>query len=240
MINMRRHISDIPIAVLAGGLATRIRPLTESVPKAMLEVNGRPFIDLQLELLYKKGLRKVVMCTGYLGEKIKDHVDDGSQFGLQVSYSSDGDKLLGTGGAILKAMPLLGNTFFITYGDTLLDDNYELLVDSDPEFATMMIYKNDNQFDGSNVVFDGEHALYSKSSPAKEANYIDYGIALVQSVIFDGYGNDQVFDLAEIYEELSSELKLKASVASKRFYEIGSFTGIEETNEMMPETDGEF
>jgi N-acetyl-alpha-D-muramate 1-phosphate uridylyltransferase len=222
------NISEIPVAILAGGLAKRIRPLTETVPKSMLEINGRPFIDFQLELLHRKGLRKAVICLGHLGNKIEEHVGNGEKFGMNVTYSQDGEKLLGTGGAIVKALDQLGDRFFITYGDNLLDDDYQLMVQSDPEFATMMIYRNDNKFDQSNVVLDGNNVFYSKLSPEKHACYIDYGIALVNSKIFNEYKSRRQFDLAEVYEKLSREKKLKAAIASKRFYEIGSFLGLEE------------
>lgn len=232
-MNVLNKICDIPIAILAGGLATRIRPITETIPKAMLDINGRPFIDLQLELLHRKGLRKVVICLGYMGNKIEEHVGNGERFGLDVTYSHDGEKLLGTGGAILKALDQLGDLFFITYGDNLLDEDFHRLIEANSNFATMMIYKNDNQFDKSNVILDkNNNVIYSKHSSSKDANYIDYGISLVHSKIFNEYESRRVFDLAEVYEKLCHENKLKAAIATKRFYEIGSFSGLEELKKL--------
>ena len=103
----------LPVAILAGGLATRLRPITETIPKALIEIAGEPFIFHQLRYLHEQGITSVILCIGYLGEMIQELVGAGSQFGVQVSYSFDGPKLLGTGGAIKAARPLLGNNFFI-------------------------------------------------------------------------------------------------------------------------------
>src|SRR3989338_8954850 len=102
-----------PLALLAGGLAQRLRPITEKIPKALVEVNGKPFIACQMEQLKAEGLTRVVCCVGYKGEMIEKMIGDGARFGLRVSYSYDGKSLLGTGGAIKKALPQLGSEFFI-------------------------------------------------------------------------------------------------------------------------------
>jgi NDP-sugar pyrophosphorylase family protein len=123
------HIDQVPAAILAGGLATRLRPITEKIPKALVEVAGRPFIDHQLELLRDNGVRHVVLCLGYLGEMVRDHLGDGSRFGLQVGYSFDGDKLLGTGGALRRAAPQLGGgAFWVLYGDSFMDIDYRAIL----------------------------------------------------------------------------------------------------------------
>src|SRR5439155_27259492 len=102
------ELADVPAAVLAGGLATRLRPITQKIPKAMVEVAGRPFIDHQLDLLRRNGIRRVVLCLGYLGEQVAAHVGVGADRGMEIRYSFDGEKLLGTGGALRRALPLLG------------------------------------------------------------------------------------------------------------------------------------
>src|SRR5437764_9449211 len=96
-------IADVPVAVLAGGLATRLRPITETIPKAMVEVAGRPFVDHQLALLARNSVRRVVLCLGHLGEQVERHVGS-ARYGVQVQYSHDGDRLLGTGGALRRAL----------------------------------------------------------------------------------------------------------------------------------------
>src|SRR5436309_3537115 len=113
-----------PVAILAGGLATRLRPLTEKIPKALVPVAGRPFLAHQLELLRENGITRVVLCVGYLGEMIRDEFGDGREFGVELSYSFDGAKLLGTGSAVRKALPLLGETFYVLYGDSYLPIDY--------------------------------------------------------------------------------------------------------------------
>ena len=109
-----------PVAILAGGLATRLHPITQTIPKALIEVAGKPFIYHQLEYLRKQGVTSVVLCIGYLGEMIQEVVGDGSRWSMQVRYSPDGPILLGTGGALKQALPMLGERFFILYGDSYL------------------------------------------------------------------------------------------------------------------------
>ena len=108
----------LPVAILVGGLATRLHPTTLTIPKSLIKVAGKPFIFHQLKNLREQGITDIVLCTGHLGEMIKSYVGDGSKFDLKILYSSDGNKLLGTGGAIKKALPLLGDKFFVLYGDT--------------------------------------------------------------------------------------------------------------------------
>src|SRR5271166_2656463 len=106
-----------PIAVLAGGLATRMRPLTESMPKALLQVAGEPFIAHQLRLFARQGIEEVKLLVGYRWEQIRAFAGDGSGFGVKVEYIVDGPELLGTGGAIRHAIDRLGPEFLVTYGD---------------------------------------------------------------------------------------------------------------------------
>ena len=108
----------IPISILAGGLGTRLRPITETIPKSLLEVAGEPFIAHQLRELARQGIQNVVICVGFLGEQIEEYVKDGSGFDVRVQYSYETQNLLGTGGAIKKALPLLGDEFFVLYGES--------------------------------------------------------------------------------------------------------------------------
>ena len=110
----------LPVAILAGGLATRLRPVTETVPKVLLEVAGKPFLEHQLAQFREQGVEEVVLCVGFLGETIQEQYGDGALMEYDISYSFDGPKLLGTGGAIRKALPLLGEAFFVMYGDSYL------------------------------------------------------------------------------------------------------------------------
>ena len=113
-------VAQLPVALLAGGLATRLRPITEKVPKLLIEVAGEPFFSHQIRLLKKAGLTRIVLCVGYLGEKIVELYGDGSKWGIEIQYSFDGPKLLGTGGALIRALPKLGDAFYVLYGDSYL------------------------------------------------------------------------------------------------------------------------
>jgi len=223
----------LPIAILAGGLATRLHPITETIPKALIDIEGKPFIFRQLEYLSSQGINRVVICIGHFGEVIQNLVGDGSRFGLKISYSLDGTKLLGTGGALKRALPLLGDEFFVLYGDSFLPIDYALVEDaffSRQQPSLMTVLKNNDNWDKSNVVFrDGEILEYNKSSPRSEMAYIDYGLGVMSSKVMSKYPANKAFDLAEIYYELSLKQQLAGYEVFERFYEIGSHTGIEQT-----------
>jgi len=220
----------VQVAILAGGLATRLRPMTETIPKSLIEINGEPFIFHQLRLLRSKGISNVVICTGYLGEMIEAIVANGHAFGMSVTYSYDGNKLLGTGGAIVNALDQLDNEFMITYGDSYLDFDYQGLYNFFHEsdcLAVMTVFENKNAFDKSNVVFEeGKLHLYSKKIQDSRMRYIDYGISMVCKSIFDNKQEGNIFDLSVIFEKLSMKRQLAAYEVPERFYEIGSFQGI--------------
>lgn len=221
-----------PVAILAGGLATRLRPLTEKIPKSLVEVAGRPFISWQLEWLKREGIEEVVLCLGYLGDQVQALVGDGAEFGLSIRYSFDGDRLLGTGGAIKRALPMLSEHFFVLYGDSYLLCTFSEVqqhFDSSRKLALMTVMKNLDQWDKSNVLFENGNLLsYNKKIPAPEMKYIDYGLGVLSSSIFDAVPGGQSIDLADIYHDLSLRNGLAGFEVSHRFYEIGSVKGIAE------------
>ena len=223
----------LPVAILAGGLATRLYPITKTIPKALIEVSGKPFIFHQLSYLHNQGIRKVVLCIGYLGEQIKSLVGDGSKFELEISYSTDGSELLGTGGAIKKALPLLGDNFFILYGDTFLPIKFDVVENayfSNDYKALMTILKNEGQWDKSNILFKNNILLkYNKKKPSKDMKYIDYGLSVVSAEIFTKYTNKTAFDISSIFESLSIKKQLKGFEVYERFYEIGTPNGLNDT-----------
>ena len=222
-----------PVAILAGGLATRLRPITSKIPKSMVEVAGRPFIAWQLEYLYQQGITQVTICAGYLSEQIEAFVQDGAAFGLHVNYSLDGPQLLGTGGALKQALPLLGEAFFVFYGDSYLPINFQAVAEAfqrQEKPGLMTVIKNNNQWDKSNVLFkNGLLIEYNKQHPKAEMSYIDYGLGLVSASIFAGYPEHQAFDLADLYGQLSIEGTLAGFEVFERFYEVGSHGGLKET-----------
>ena len=232
-------IADVPVALLAGGLATRLRPITETIPKALVELAGRPFIDHQLALLRRHGVRRVVMCLGYLGERVRDHCGDGERYGLELAYSFDGDKLMGTGGAIARAAPLLaggpGGAFWVMYGDSYMDIDYRAVLaaflarDPAETLGLMTVLRNGDRWDKSNVVFrDGRLVKYDKRNRTPDMDHIDYGVGLLRTAAVDRIPVDRPFALAELYTALGAEGRMVGYEVTQRFYEIGTPESLEE------------
>jgi NDP-sugar pyrophosphorylase family protein len=223
--------------ILAGGLATRLRPLTEKIPKSLVEVAGRPFLEHQIALLRKNGITNIFLCVGYLGEMIEQRFGDGEQLGVQIAYSYDGEKLLGTGGAIKKLLPRLPEDFFVLYGDSFLPIDYPAVAThfrASAKAALMTVFHNENAWDRSNVWFEhGTIRRYSKAEQLPQMRYIDYGLTVCNRSIFEGYPTGERFDLAIVLERLSERGELGGYEVHQRFYEIGSLTGLEELDRLL-------
>ena len=227
------------VAILAGGLGTRLLPITETIPKALVDVAGKPFIVQQLLYLKRQGISKVVICAGHLGEMIEAEVGNGDKFGISINYSFDGTHLLGTGGALRKALPMLGEQFFVLYGDSFLPINYLQIEDAfmnQDKLALMTVYKNFGRWDKSNVQFENQMILeYNKRTPNQSMNHIDYGLGLLKSSLFYNYPDNSPFDLADVYQQLSLDGQLMGFEVYERFYEIGSHQGLKDTNQYFME-----
>ena len=212
-----------------------MRPITEKIPKSLVEVAGKPFIIRQLEYLREQSITQVVLCLGYLGEQVEAIVGNGSAFGMNVRYSWDGPQLLGTGGALRQALPLLGEQFFVYYGDSYLPIDFQtveqdFLASGKP--ALMTVLKNGDQWDKSNVLFyGGQITEYNKHAPRPEMAHIDYGLGVLTASVFKNIPSNEPFDLADIYHELSVQGMLAGHEVFERFYEIGSHKGLDETIE---------
>jgi len=226
-----------PVVLLSGGLATRMREYTEKIPKAMIDVAGKPFIHWQLAMLKEQHVEHIIMCIGHLGEMIEAYAGDGSQYGLKITYSYDGDKLLGTGGAIKNIEDVLPDTFFVLYGDSYLGIPYAPLVDAfitSGKKGLMTVYENVDLYDVSNVIYqNGELIAYRKHDKVKEMRHIDYGLGILQKESFKDFPSDEAFDLAEVYEKLVNEKQLFGFEVFKRFYEIGSPGGLQELRDVL-------
>jgi prepilin-type processing-associated H-X9-DG protein len=226
-----------PVAILAGGLATRLGSITEKIPKSLVEIGSEPFAIHQLRLLKKNGLTKVVFCIGYLGEKIVQIIGDGKSLGMDIRYSFDGPKLLGTGGALRKALPLLGDCFFVLYGDSYLDCDYAATAATfrrSGKSGLMTVFCNRNCWDKSNVLFcDGSIQRYDKKLVSPEMQHIDYGLGIFKSEVLRAYSEDAAFDLETVYQDLLKENQLAGYEVAERFYEIGSPAGLTETREYL-------
>jgi NDP-sugar pyrophosphorylase family protein len=231
------QLAEWPVAILAGGLATRLRPVTEKIPKALIAVAGQPFLLHQLRLLQAAGIRKVMLCVGYLGEMIEREFGDGSNLGVSLSYSFDGPELLGTGGALKKALPLLGDRFLVLYGDSYLPIDYKAPVRAfvaSGKLGLMTVFRNENRWEPSNVWFEaGEIRRYDKKKLTPEMKHIDYGLGALSSEAFLSWPSQNAFDLADVYQDLISKRELAGYEVDRRFYEIGSTTGLAELDLML-------
>jgi NDP-sugar pyrophosphorylase family protein len=227
----------LPVAILAGGLATRLGPLTESVPKALVPICGEPFLAHQLRLLRRKGIERVVLCVGHRGAQIREFAGDGRAYGLRVEYSFDGPTLLGTAGALKKAAPQLGDEFFVLYGDSYLPCDYAAVEEAFHgcgKSALMTVFRNEGQWDYSNVEFsEGEIRAYDKDHRASAMRHIDYGLGVVRREPFDALAEGQPADLAGLYQDLLRRGQLAGYELAARFYEIGSAQGIRDLEEFL-------
>ena len=227
----------LTVAILAGGLATRLQPILKEAPKSLIEICGKPFIDWQLRLLTSSGVERVVLCTSHKSEMIEDYVGDGGKYGIEINYSKDGPTQLGTGGAIKKATQILEEKFMVLYGDSYLPIDYKSVQSAFEilnEAALMTIYKNSNKFDTSNVSFEFNKVKnYSKASNSSEFNYIDFGLSFFNKSVFDAYSLDAKFDLSETFSALCKANQLAAYEVKERFYEVGSISGISDFTEYI-------
>jgi NDP-sugar pyrophosphorylase family protein len=231
---------SVQCVILAGGLATRMRPLTDSLPKALLPVAGRPFIDLQLEHLARQGVTDAVLSIGYRGEMLRDHVGDGARFGLRVAYVDEGADLRGTAGALRLALSrgALDDAFLVTYGDSFLPVDFAAVFAAfrrSGQPALMTVFRNEGRWDTSNVIFEpgaGRVVLYDKrrqTRPAADFAYIDYGLsALDRRLVEEEVPAQGTADLAELFFALSQSGRLAGLEVHERFHEIGSPEGLAE------------
>lgn len=217
-------------AILAGGLGTRMRPLTETCPKTLLPVCGRPFAWHQMRWLAAQGVTEVVYSIGHQGEMIRRYWDQEPSPVPSLRYVDEGSKPRGTGGALRLARDqgVLDESFFVIYGDSFLPVEFAPIwrvFQHSGKPALMTVLHNEGRWDRSNVIFeDGRIVLYDKAG-APEMQYIDYGLSCLRRELFDGITED-VFDLAMLFNRLSREGRLAGFEVSERFYEIGSPAGL--------------
>ena len=228
---------DLPVAILAGGMATRLRPITEKVPKLLVEVGGEPFFSHQIRLLKNAGLRRLVLCVGHLGERIVDQYGDGAAWGVKIEYSFDGPTLLGTGGALIKALPQLDNAFYVLYGDSYLPIDYQAVGQAflnSRKLGLMTVFENHERFDTSNIWFeDGVIRVYDKKNKIPQMHHIDYGLGLLRSEVLKRLPTNQPVDLADIYSRLVAAGQMAGYEMPSRFYEIGSHAGLNELAQLL-------
>jgi MurNAc alpha-1-phosphate uridylyltransferase len=227
----------LPIVILAGGLGTRIKEVTGDLPKSMVLVSGKPFLYWQLILLRDSGYRDFVLCVSHGAERITEYLGDGCEFGINVRYSYDGSKQIGTGGAILNAIPLLGENFAVLYGDSYLPINFKEIETAFLEKeckALMTVFKNSDKFGESNIEFSNGRILrYSKKTANESMEHIDYGLSYFNASVFSNLSIDTPIDLSYIIEELVTNDEISGFEVFQRFYEVGSISGLKDFSELM-------
>jgi NDP-sugar pyrophosphorylase family protein len=223
----------LPVAILAGGRATRLGDLARDTPKSLIDVAGRPFVAHQLALLARHGVTDVVFCIGHLGDQIQATVADGSGYGIRVVYSDEGAVPLGTGGALRRALPLLGEAFCVLYGDSYLECDYQAVGDAfaaSGRLGLLTVFLNEDRWDRSNAAVTGTRVVqYSKEHRTPDMRYIDYGLSVLRAEALRPYPAGAALDLARIYEDLVARDELAAYEVTDRFYEIGGPGGLAET-----------
>jgi NDP-sugar pyrophosphorylase family protein len=226
-------MSLLPFCILAGGLATRLGERAQEQPKSLMEVAGRPFAFHQLELLREHGASRIVMCVGHLGEQVQEAIGDGRQLGLEVAYSYDGPAPAGTAGAVRRALPLLGDTFFVLYGDTYLRIDYGAVQRTFTDRglpALMTVLRNQGRWDQSNAILAGGLVTaHDKRHPTAEMRWIDYGLSVLTPEAIERAAPD-ASDLSDVYAELARTGRLAGYEATERFYEIGTPAALAEAD----------
>ncbi|HQZ39064.1 MAG TPA: nucleotidyltransferase family protein [Vicinamibacterales bacterium] len=232
---------SLPVAILAGGLATRLRPATETIPKALIEVAGKPFAVYQAELLARHGIGEVVWLVGYRADQVEAALGDGSRWAMRFEYVHDGPVLLGTGGAVRRALPRLGEAFFVMYGDSYLECDFsgiERAFRESGRSGLMTVYRNEGQFDTSNVEFvEGHIRRYDKLVRTPEMRHIDWGLGVMSAAAFARYPDGEPLDLARVYQDLLAAGDLAGYEVANRFYEIGSPEGLADTDAFLRRRD---
>ena len=230
-------LADVPVAILAGGRATRLGALAADLPKALIPVAGRPFVDHQLALLKRNGVPQDRILRGAPRRSDRGAPGRRPQLGLEISYAYDGDRLLGTGGALRRALPRLGSLCLVLYGDSYLDIDYGAVLahfEPRPEPALMTVFRNAGRWDTSNVAFrDGQVVRYNKRQPDPEMAFIDYGANLFRAEALERIPPDEPYDLGDLSHALAAEGRLAGYEVTQRFYEVGSFEGIRETEQYL-------
>ena len=224
--------------ILAGGLGTRVAAIASSLPKALIPVAGEPFAAHQLSLLARAGVHEVVYCIGHRGDAIQRFVGSGERWGLKVRYVEDGETLVGTGGALRRALDAgtLDPAFFVLYGDSYLPIDYRTVWEAftgGHAAALLTVFRNEGRWDTSNVLFEnGRVVLYDKRREDPRSArmvHIDYGLSVLTREVVDRLvPPGALIDLADVYRTLSLEGQLVGHEVHQRFYEAGSPSGLQD------------
>jgi len=227
----------LQVAIVCGGMSTRLQPLTANRPKSMVDVLGKPFIDHQLSLLKENGVKDVVLCIGKFGDQIRDYVKNGEKWDISVKYSEDGSKLLGTGGALKKAERFLNDNFIMMNGDSYLDIDYKKVLKKyyfEENPILMTVYKATDEQHHRNVCVKYKKIVaYDKTGEHIGLNYIDYGFTPMQKWLLRDFPPGEVFDFSNIYLQMIQVKSISCYRSRQVFHEIGSYKGLEETSDYI-------
>lgn len=219
------------MVILCGGLATRLGSLAENTPKSMIQINGKPFLEYQIDELKKHGVKDIVLCVGHLSEKIESYFENGTKHGVKIKYSYDKDKPLGPIGALKSAEKLLDAIFFTMYGDSYLSIDYQKVYEEFTEknkLAMMTVYQNFDKYDKSNIILDGNFIKQYGEQKTKDMTYIDYGSSIFNKKVLDLIPSNSVYSTKDLYTNLVEKKELLAYKVDKRFYHIGNLRSLEE------------
>src|SRR5947209_1640422 len=220
-----QHSSPVKIAILAGGFGTRLGSIAQGLPKPMIPINGRPYLERVIDSFARRGLRDIVLLTGYRAEVIEAHFEDGEKFGVNITYSRESEPL-GTGGAIREARALLGETFMMTYGDVLRYYDYDRFVTAHDE-PCLAVYPRRTV---GNADVDGDRIIrFDKHAP--ELPYIDAGFSLMPSSIIDRLAPSGACSFEEsIFPLLAAKRRLACEIVDLNFFDIGTPEELSRTN----------
>jgi NDP-sugar pyrophosphorylase family protein len=196
----------------------------------MIEIHGKPFLQWQLELLAKAGINQVVLCLGYGAEKVTEFLRDYTLSNLQIEYSFDRGRQLGTGGALLNAFASLPEEFFVLYGDSYVFVDFNLMRSTylhSNSTGLMTVIKGEKTYETSNVRLHHNRVVeYKKGLQSQELKYVDYGCNLLSKYAFGKFSVGQQFDLSDIYTDLADSGQLVCLEIDQPYFEIGSADGL--------------
>ncbi len=224
------------VAIFAGGLATRLGDLTRNRPKSLVQIQGKPFLEYQLEFLKRGRVEDVVLCIGNMGEQIERYLGDGRKYGVNIKYSRE-SKLLGTAGALKNAQALLDDPFFTMYGDSFLSLDFNRVISyfrSWDKLALMTVYKNYDRYDRSNTEVEGNLVKkFSKKERTNDMVYIEYGVDVFRKEVLNMIPANEPYSLDDLFPRLIEQQELLAFEVNERFYEIGSPRGLKEFAQLV-------
>ena len=220
--------------ILCGGLATRLGKITKNIPKSMVKIKNKPFLEYQIEILKKRSIKDIVLCVGHLSDQIEQYFGNGENFGVNIKYSYDGDKQLGPIGALKNAEDLLKEDFFIMYGDSYIDVDFQQISSffkKHDKLGLMVVYKNFNKYDKSNLIIkDNIIIAYGEKERTEDMVYIDYGTSILSKKSMKLIPKNTFYSTGQLFTDLISKGELIAFEVKNRFYHIGNPDALEEFN----------